>query len=268
MAMLPNPLPTLATDPTGRTLGLDLPPGRLVDTTVDGPWHEPLLWYGDEPAAPSTWDRLLPARRAGGLHPVLIGGADGPHTWELSPQRVSYPGDHDAEEVLEEFWESCAADEPDTDGEWPGLAPGGTLPEDPDRLAAEAVDALSTGERGDVWKGARPALVRARRSADIPAAIGWSGPLDHEYDVARLCSVLRSWEDRFGIRVVGLSFDQLVVSAAAPPTTTADAEALAAEHFAFCPDNLRQGPRPRLGAYAELLLGAPVWTFCWDRPSM
>ncbi|MEU6705055.1 DUF4253 domain-containing protein [Streptomyces wuyuanensis] len=263
MAMLPNPLPTLADDPTGRSLGLDLPPGRLVDTTVDGPWHEPLLWYGDDPAAPGTWDRLLPARRAGGLHPVLIGGAPGPHEWELWPQRMSYPGDHDAEEVLAEYWESVAEDGPDTDG-WPGLAPGSTFPEDPDRLAAATADALSGGEGGDVLKGARPALVRARRSADIPAAIGWCGPLDHENDVARLCSVLRSWEDRFGIRVVGLSSDRLVLSVAAPPATTADAGALAAEHLAFCPDNVRQGPGPGLGAYARLLPGARVWTFWWD----
>ncbi|MCZ7458724.1 DUF4253 domain-containing protein [Streptomyces sp. WMMC940] len=264
MAMLPNPLPALATDPTGRTLGLDLPPGRLVDTTVDGPWHEPLLWYGDEPAAPGAWDRLLPARRAGGLHPLLIGGDGGPHEWELAPQRVSYPGDHDAEEVLAEFWDSGAAEESGADADWPGLAAGGALVEDPDRLAAEAADALSVGAGGDVLKGARPALVRARRSADIPAAIGWSGPLDHEGDVARLCSVLRSWEDRFGIRVVGLSFDRLVLSVAAPPTRTADAEALAAEHLAFCPDSVRQGPRPGLRSHAQRLLGAPVWTFSWD----
>ncbi|MEV1053660.1 DUF4253 domain-containing protein [Streptomyces sp. NPDC049887] len=264
MAMLPNPLPALATDPTGRALGLDLPPGRLVDATVDGPWHEPLLWCGDEPAAPGTWDRLLPARRAGGLHPLLIGGPSGPHEWELWPQRVSYPGDHDAEEVLAELWDSAAADGADADGDWPGLAPGSALVEDPDRLAAEAADALSAGAGGDVLKGARPALVRARRSADIPAVIGWSGPLGHEGDVARLCSVLRSWEDRFGIRVVGLSLGRLVLSVAAPPTRTADAEVLAAEHLAFCPDSVLRSPRPGLGPCARRLLGAPVWTFSWD----
>ena len=69
--------------------------------------------------------------------------------------------------------------------------------------------------------------------------------------MARLCAVLRSWEDRFGIRVVALGFDQLLVSVATPPTTLAEARALAAEHFAFCPDNIRQGGDPTLPAYAE-----------------
>ncbi|MER6999938.1 DUF4253 domain-containing protein [Streptomyces sp. NPDC000410] len=263
MAMLPNPLPALATDPTGRSLGLDLPPGRLIDATVDGAWHEPLLWYGDEPATSSTWARLLPARRTAGLHPVLICDSREPDGWELWPERMSYPGDHDAEEVLSDFWEAYAEDELDADGAWPGLAPAGTPVEDPDRIAAEvAADLIEHGQ--DDLKGARPALVRARRSADIPAAIGWSGPLNHENDVARLCAVLRSWEDRFGIRVVALAFDQLVVSVAAPPTTTADSEALAAEHFAFCPDNIWQGPTADLGTYARWLVGAHTWTFWWD----
>lgn len=113
--------------------------------------------------------------------------------------------------------------------------------------------------------GLRPALVPARRSADIPAAIGWSGPVNHEDDVARLCAVLRSWEDRFGIRVVALGFDTLIVSVGRPPTTEAEARALAAEHFAFCPDNINQSTLNSLDAYAEkALLNQETWSFWWD----
>ncbi|MFJ8010470.1 hypothetical protein [Streptomyces fagopyri] len=54
MATLPNPLPKLAADPSGHTLGLELPAGRLIDAVGtshalgsmgdgDGPGHEPLL---------------------------------------------------------------------------------------------------------------------------------------------------------------------------------------------------------------------------------
>jgi hypothetical protein len=89
--------------------------------------------------------------------------------------------------------------------------------------------------------------------------------MNHENDVARLCAVLRSWEDRFGIRVVALTFDQLVLSVAAPPTTLAEAEAVAAEHFAFCPDNITQGHHTTLKAYAEQeVLDEEVWSFWWD----
>ena len=294
MATLPNPLPKLAADPSGRALGLDLPSGTLVDATIDGPWHEPLMWYADGPATPGDWLRLAGARRTAGLHPLLIaqggGHEGGPGDWELGPGRTSYPGDHDAEEVLADFWEEYAADELPEDAdypgrerveevfgkpagydekvapfgpEWPGLSPAVALDADPDARAAEVADALAGG--GSLLKEPRLALVPARRSADIPAAIGWSGPLNHENDVARLCAVLRSWEDRFGIRIVALTFDRLVVSVAAPPTTTAEAEAVAAEHFAFCPDNITQGEHETLRAYAEHeVLDRQVWSFWWD----
>lgn len=282
MATLPNPLPTLAADPSGRSLGLQLPPGILTDATDDGPWHEPLLWYAGQAAAPGAWSALgIPAGRAG-LLPVLIEVGDaqgGPEDWELMPGEMSYPGDHDADDVLAGFWEEYAADELEAleseeaeeaeerirpfGPDWPGLAPMASLTVSPDTRAAEVADSLSGGSR-DWFKEPRLALVPARRSADIPAVIGWTGPLNYENDVARLCSVLRSWEDRFGIRVVALSFDTLVVSVAAPPTTQAEAERVAAEHFAFCPDNITQNGPDDLRAYAEQLVGEEVWSFWWD----
>lgn len=262
MATLPNPLPSLATS------GLELPPGALVDATTDGPWHEPLLWYGDGPASPGDWAGLRDAGRSLGLLPVLIdGGSRGqwPEAWDLNPAGTSYPGDHDAEEVLSEAWEAYAEDELDTEDAWPGLAPAPLVdgPDSPEDLASAMADMLT--DEGSWLPGARPALVPARRSADIPAAIGWSGPLNHENDVARLCAVLRSWEDRFGIRVVALGFDTLTVTVGRPPTTEAEALALAAEHFAFCPDNIYQTSLDSLVKYANgALLGRETWSFWWD----
>ena len=257
MATLPNPLPRLA------SLGLALPPGRLVDTTDEGPWHEPLLWLADDQAAPGTWDALRHAPRALGLLPVTIeaGGSQGtPESWELMPGEMSYPGDHEAEEVLSDLWEASAAE----GEEWPGLAeePEAAGDDDPDTVAAAIADSLLAG---GPLKDPRLALVPARRSADIPTAIGWTGPMNHEGDTARLSAVLRSWEDRYGIRVVALGFDHLLVSVAAPPTTPADAQALAAEHFAFCPDTIWQGSDTTLAEYAEhQLLNQPAWHFWWD----
>ncbi|MFJ4693736.1 DUF4253 domain-containing protein [Streptomyces sp. NPDC088766] len=272
MATLPNPLPRLASDPSGRSLGLQLPPGRLIDTTNQGAWHEPLLWHAEKAAAPGNWTALGGRAGRAGLLPVLIdvGGRGGPERWDLIPAKVSYPGDHDAEDVLADFWEWEMAEEDDeTAGmlapfgpDWPGPASSPSLTIDPATCAAHVADSLTDGTRS--WpEKPRLALVPARRSADIPAAIGWSGPLNHENDVARLCAVLRSWEDRFGIRVVALGFDLLAVSVAAPPTTAQEAEAVAAEHFAFCPDNITQGPGS-LREYAEELIGERTWYFWWD----
>ncbi|MFD9793890.1 DUF4253 domain-containing protein [Streptomyces sp. NPDC059070] len=246
MAMLPNPLPALTADPTGAALGLDLPPGRLFG---DGP----LLWRAESPAAPGDWARLLPARLAAGLQPVLVGGKYGLDQWELAPEEMTYPGDHDAEDVLAEVWEEFAEEELGA-GDWPGLAEGPALQEDPDVRAGSVAD-------GSWPKDARLALVPARRSADIPAALGWSGALNLEEDTGRLSAVLRSWEDRFGVRVVGLAFDELLVSVAAPPTTLEQARAVAAEHFAFCPDVIEDS----LEEYArDELLNSPSWHFWWD----
>jgi hypothetical protein len=262
MATLPNPLPKLASDPSGRSLGLRLPPGRLIDATEDGPWHEPLLWHADKAAAPGTWAALgAPAARVG-LLPVLVdrgGTQGGPDRWELMPGQMSYPGDHSADEVLAEYWEEYAAE----DEEWPGLGESGPfLTASADVRAAEVADTVSA--RCPSWfRDPHLALVPARRSADIPAAVGWTGPLNHENDVARLCAVLRSWEDRYGIRVVGLGFDVLVVSVAAPPATATEAEQAAGEHFALCPDHLLQGAGS-LDVYAQSLVGEHCWTFWWD----
>ncbi|MEV0639531.1 DUF4253 domain-containing protein [Streptomyces sp. NPDC050619] len=299
MATLPNPLPLLAADPSGRSLGLELPLGRLIDATDEGPWHEPLLWHAEYAASSGAWTALgMPAGRTG-LLPILIdvgGTQGGPEEWELMPGEMSYPGDHDPDELLAEYWEEYAADElgaaedtPDypvspskeTVAElfgdplphdetiapfgptWPGLAPAASRTADPDARAAEIADSLL--DAGSWFKEPRLALVPARRSADIPAAIGWTGPLNYEDDTARLCSVLRSWEDRFGIRVLALTFDQLVLSVAAPPATQEQAEAVAAEHFAFCPDNITQGHHETLRAYAEHeVLDQRVWSFWWD----
>ncbi|MEV6024628.1 DUF4253 domain-containing protein [Streptomyces sp. NPDC052036] len=277
MATLPNPLPRLAADPSGRALGLELPPGSLIDATDEGPWHEPLLWHAGRPASSGNWARLgAPGARVG-LLPVLldVGGEGGsPQEWLLTPGSMSYPGDHDAEEVLAELWDEYMADAPDEDDDladtlaphgpdWPGLAEALRLEADPDSRAAEVADRLL--DDGSWFKEPRLALIPARRSADLPAAIGWTGPVNYENDTAVLCSVLRSWEDRFGIRVVALTYDRLVLSVAAPPTTQAEAEAVAAEHFAFCPDNITQGHRETLREYAEHeVLGQRVWSFWWD----
>ncbi|WP_405587004.1 DUF4253 domain-containing protein [Streptomyces sp. NBC_01092] len=272
MATLPNPLPKLTSDPSGAALGLQLPPGRLLDETAEGPWHEPLLWLADGRAKPGAWAALTPARRTAGLLPVVVdagGRHGGPQDWELMPDEMSYPGDHDADEILAELWDEYAAGE--TQEEWPGLAgaPASAAdsvdpePVDPEAVAADIADSLI--DSGSLLEDPRLALVPARRSADIPAAIGWTGPVNHEGDTARLCAVLRSWEDRFGIRVVALGFDHLLVSVAFPPDTLAEAEAVAAEHFAFCPDNILQSHDTNIRAYAEnRLLNQPAWHFWWD----
>lgn len=83
------------------------------------------------------------------------------------------------------------------------------------------------------------------------SACGWHGPVNYDPDTAVFAAVVRDWETRFGARVVGVGADTLHLS-------------VAAEHFAFCPDNVWQGSHPTLSAYAEQLVGVNCWTFWWD----
>ncbi|MGW4027206.1 DUF4253 domain-containing protein [Streptomyces sp. NPDC005009] len=111
---------------------------------------------------------------------------------------------------------------------------------------------------------ARLGLVAAPRGADALTTAGWNGPLNYDNDTATFSAVLRDWEDRFGARVVGVGFDTLHLSVAAPPHRLEDALRIAAEHFAFCPDNIWQGTHRDLTTYAEDLIDLNCWDFWWD----
>jgi Domain of unknown function (DUF4253) len=67
----------------------------------------------------------------------------------------------------------------------------------------------------------------------LPCAVIWeNGPASSSpKPIAPLAAVVRSWEDRFGVRVVLLGADTLEVSVAAPPVTTEHALRVAAEHW-------------------------------------
>lgn len=183
---------------------------------------------------------------------------------------MSDPEDHHVEPVLREFWSAVVPDpEEGEEGEeliapfgrdWPGLARPEDGP-DPDAVACGLADALIAS---GFLPSPRLALVPAGRGADVPTAMGWCGPTNHENDTALISAVLRSWEDRFGARVVALGFDELHVSVAAPPRTLARALPVAAEHFAFSPDNIWQGSGS-IRAYAdEAVTGSNHWGFWWD----
>ncbi|WP_436527961.1 DUF4253 domain-containing protein [Actinoplanes sp. HUAS TT8] len=210
-----------------------------------------------------------------GLWPVFLEGmGDTFRPWEtdeLHPELVrTKPGDHDVGALLrdwfdgqvplgEDFDEMSEVIAPFLDG-WPGLAPAGVGGGPPGEHAAALAETLVGLGR---VKGARLGLVACERSADAPALIGWSGPLNHENDTAMISAVLRSWEERFGARLVGLGFDTMVLGVAAPPRDLDHARRVAAEHLGFCPDNITQGSGS-LEEYAAELVGADRWEFWWD----
>jgi len=261
----------------GRRLDVDLPPGRLV--TPSEPERakgagEPgaAYWFSDGPVAPDLWGRLRRAHAQSGLWPVLASSDSADVPWaagDVSPQPVAAIDALDPGSVLAGLWRDwvedlgAGEDLPELapfGRDWPGLAPatGGEDSEgpDPDTFTDQYVLDHDDGT-------SRLLLVAADRSADVITVAGWQGPLNHTDDMAALSAVLRSWEDRFGIRVIELSLDVLVATVARPPATMAEAERVAAEHFSFCPDNIVQGI-DTITAYAASIRAEDIWSFWWD----
>lgn len=202
----------------------------------------PILLGGlddDEPGRPWDSGEFCPGdpRRA-----VLIDvGAELARSWSANV------------ETVEEEDESVAAALRPFGKKFPGLA----------AQAARWHEIRSDGDVLDQIRGRRVALVAAERPADVLAAVGWMGPINVHDDPAFLSAVLRSWEVRWYARVVEVGFAALTLTVGNPPRDDSTALALAAEHFAFCPDNVWQGSGT-IKAYAESLLNARTWSFWWD----
>lgn len=111
--------------------------------------------------------------------------------------------------------------------------------------------------------GGHLGLVALNRPADILDAVGWAGAVNYDGDPLDMSTVLRSWEIRFDAYVVGMGTDTLTLAVGRPPRDLSSATAIAAEHFAFCPDNIQQGAGT-IREYAALLVSQELWPFWWD----
>jgi hypothetical protein len=253
-----------------------LPAGSLVvpdPQYADEMWAGcPALWVSDERLSDAGrhWSRLFDLREQTGLYPLLLNTLeDQPsrpwHDGELSPASVGAIDLLTADGVLRRFWDSVAEEDSDEgavesdipNGRWPGLASPGTSDRDADAAARRVA-----GELGAAYPWL-VGLVPADRGADALTVVGWGGPCDHTNETQEISVVVRSWEERFGARVVAVGFDTLELSVATPPTTIEHARQVAIEHHAFGPDNIWQ----EVGSfeeYAKGLVGSDRWWFWWD----
>ncbi len=220
-------------------------------------------------ADPSLYATLLDGSRAAHASPVWLGGhRDSRLGFLPAPEDPKEAIDAlDPYRVLAGWWpgpcpEGCACLEPFT-GELPELVRAGS--HDRSQQAATAREALTFAR--DIAEHASLALVDAARPADIPAVVGWGGICNYRHqDLAGVCAVLRSWEERFGAVLTEMTESVLQLSVADPPRSREESEHVATEHFAFCPDqhDPQNGTVYTPRTYGKGIRGKRWWRFWWD----
>jgi uncharacterized protein DUF4253 len=243
-----------------------LPAGRRV-IPMEGP-GEPVAWVTAEPVpdAGLAWSALSDLQQQTGLVPILLTDSEKDEDYFFyRPEDVSQLDHLDAAGVLAGLWERRmpSDDEEDSDhlaairgpfsSQFPGLAPG----EDTKLSMAQLHEALRSLPAASIG------LVPAARPADVLPTVGWL-TTDQLQTSLPIAAILRSWEARFGARLLTVGPGaQIQLLVERPPHATEAAQAIAAEHFAFCDECAGQGLRdiPKITAS---LVNAPTWTFWWD----
>ncbi len=137
-------------------------------------------------------------------------------------------------------------------GKWPTKVASSNLP-----LGA-AIDILT----GKPLTAAHIVLIPTSHGWEVPAYLRWGGwnscpPPAHQM------AILRSWHDRFGAELAGLSADYMNLQIARPVTQKDEAMVLAEEQYAYCPDLVDQGAGD-ITTLAASLIGQKWWDFWWD----
>lgn len=244
-----------------------------------------MLWVSAAPISDpvATWTGCQRRQSVTGLRPVLCYPDLG-----VSPVALALVDAVDLEHVLEQAWllyreaqlawlaappmeasvppEVARFIEPFEDDpgapfdEWPGLAPAAEQTADHPDEVARRVFAHWMADNPYPVEHCHLALVAAARSADIPAVLGW----DADAPIPLLCALLRSWEDRFGARVIAVVGSTVHVSVAHPPRTEEQALHLALEHVLTTADSVIKDPPVPYEDYAASLIGNHLWSFWWD----
>jgi len=262
----------LPADGAAAVAGVRLPVGKRI-----GPGGksrrspQPALWVtGEFGDAAGAWLALRGRLGGTGLVPLLLSGLRGQpdRPWdsgELGPPAFGALAGLEAPVLLRDGWDMHVPDAEEDEEQtaallapfsrsFPGMAPAASVLASPARLD-EAVASLT--------EPMRIGLVVASRPADALVSIGWQGAGNYHETAAPLTAVLRSWEERFGATVMHVGFDTVDLLVERPAPSQQAALAVAAEHFAFCMDNIYQGVGS-ISEYARELTGATRWSFWWD----
>jgi hypothetical protein len=267
--------------------------GRLV-TGNPGPDHVAWVTVDPVPESGRVWAVLSGLHPRTGLVPIQLDGlrvdtlslgdrqglpGDALRPWDngefARPQDRREADGLDAGAVLEDLWRDWVSMSDEDDPEWAGMRapftrefPGLAAPERTPLTPAgrrQALDVVLPRIRQAHRAGpaARIGLVAAGRPADVLAVIGWNGLANRrEEALMPLIAVLRSWEDRFGARLIDVGYADLRLLVERPPRTLQAAQRIAAEQVVLADEFIQaMGDIPNIAAG---LVNAPIWTFWWD----
>jgi hypothetical protein len=250
----------------GSVANVDLPRGRLLHPGQEGGprGDAPVLWVSDGPDKRATdhWTALAQAFPATGLWPLVIDPSTvGIDRMEEILMDVARDIGADPLQLLRRWWGEGSGAGYDEEYQEEPLRPfGRSFPGLAARTPGRRPDSVGLPGRG---LAGHLGLVPVTRPSATLDAIGWMGPANYDMNPTEQSVILDTWEDRFDAYLVGLGFDTITLAVGRPPRDIQSATAIAAEHFAFCPDNILQGS-DTIKAYAKQLVGAPRWDFWWD----
>ncbi|GAA2331280.1 DUF4253 domain-containing protein [Saccharopolyspora halophila] len=258
----------------GSGLPVELPPGEVLteQTALTGD-PAPLCWISHEAPEPRLVAALRGGHRRSGLWPLLLCDSDETYgerctVGVVPPEPLDHIDRWRVFDVMQRIWDGLVQADDDLgpaydlevlapfDYTCPGPTHAGALLADPDVLANQQLPKF-------VDEDTRLSLVPVQRGADVLTVLGWSGAANHVSRTAGLSAMIRSWEERFGARILRLGPDRLDLSVAAPPQNLDHAKAVAAEHWTFCPDRILQ-ETGSISAYAQEIRGRRTWSFWWD----
>lgn len=168
------------------------------------------------------------------------------------PQAIADLKQRTREALIKEYGADEIEDLPEPElGRWPARPEVATVPSAPYNILT-----------GAPFDPCYILVVPARHGWEVPAYTSW-GAWNENPPPELHIAALRSWHQRFGAELVGMSTDVLDLRVTQRPANREDALALAREHFEYCPDIVYQGT-DTLAPLAASYMVSDWWYFWWD----
>jgi len=256
-----------AQDPVHQTYG-------AIGTPIDLAALKAMIGYPVEEVegakALARWEEL---RAAGQGYPVIVGDAD---ALSFFGEQIGFEDREAPAAILAKAaalqWPQAIADERRREREaYAAQYASGAIEEDyeaevgdwPTEIAADPE--LTTNMEiltGKPYATCYIVILPARHGWEVPAYANW-GNWNANPAPALHVAALKSWHDRYGAELVGMSGDVLNLRVARKPASREEALALAGEQYAYCADIVDQGV-DTISALAASLMNSRWWFFWWD----